>query len=554
MTLTPDVSAAPHPRARPDWLPISIIALAQVLIVSNSTTLSLSIGGIVAEFQATVTAVQSALVAYWLVTAAFMILGGKLGARFGPRQVFRAALLVYAAGMSGVALSRSPGAIIAAEVALGLAAAGLVPSFIALIAVHYRGRGQVFAIGALSAASGAGISVALLVGGAVSSAAGWRAPFWLLAGFALAILLASVRFQPTPPRPGLAIDWRGAGISALAIPLLTVGINNLNTWGVLAAQPGAPFQPLGLSPAPLLMAAGVALIAAFFRWQRLRVARGRAPLLSPVVLDSAMKRAAVTAQLLGIAVYGSIIFLVPLYNQIALGVSPLVSSLRTLPYTVAVLGASILVARLIGPLSVRRLGRLAFVAMAGGLLMCALAFRSPAHDVLFGLGLLLTGLGAGSANTVLANALVASSPRAVAGEVGAVRGTVNNLGGAFGASISGVVLATALSAALAGGLAAAGTPGDGLRMQLAGGQIGFVSDRQLERLLASVGASSDQIIAATAINELARLQALQTAFLVLVGLALLALLLAGLLPVALPRQDAGEQAQGQEEGRHETVS
>jgi hypothetical protein len=350
-----------------------------------------------------------------------------------------------------------------------------------------------------------------------------------------------VRLRPTPPRRGLAVDWRGAGISALAIPLLTLGINNLNGWGPLLAKPGAPFQPLGLSPAPLLIVAGLALMVAFFRGQKVAVSRGQTPLLSPVVLDSAAKRGAVSAQLLGVAVHGSIIFLLPLYNQIALGVSPLVSSLRTLPYTLALFGASIFVARLIGPRPVRQLGRLAYLSMAAGLITCALAFRSPAHDILFGLGLLLTGLGAGAANTVVANVLVASSPRSVAGEVGAVRGTVNNLGGALGASISGVALATTLGAALASGLAGAASAGDALRARLDRGPIGFVTDLQLERVLASAGAQGDQILAATAINELARLQALQAAFLVLVGLALLAVLLVGLLPAALPRQDAGAE-------------
>jgi DHA2 family multidrug resistance protein-like MFS transporter len=271
-------------------------------------------------------------------------------------------------------------------------------------------------------------------------------------------------------------------------------------------------------------------------------------LLSPVVLDSAAKRGAAGAQLLGIAVHGSIIFLLPLYNQIALGVSPLVSSLRTLPYTLAVLGASIFVARLIGPRSVRRLGRFAFVAMASGLAMCALAFRSPAHDILFGLGLLLTGVGAGAANTIVANVLVASSPGPVAGEVGAVRGTVNNLGGALGASISGVALAAALGAALANGVARSAALGDAARLQLSSGRMGFVTDRQLERLLAAAGAPVEQVVAASALNELARLQALQTAFLVLFGMALLALLLAGLLPAALPQQDAGGQAAPEEGG------
>ncbi|MCU0510052.1 MAG: MFS transporter [Anaerolineae bacterium] len=517
-----------------NWLPIAVISLAQMLIVANSAVVSLSIGGIVAEFHTPVTTVQSALVVYWLVTAAFMILGGKLGTIYGSHRVFRIALLFNAVGMASVALSARPATIVVAEVVIGLSAAALVPSFIALIASNYDRSQRVLALGIFTAASGAGISVALILGGAVSSAAGWRAPFWLFCASAIALAAASRWVRPSIPQPGTEIDWIGAALSGLAIPLLTVGINNLSAWGLLTATPAAPMRLFGLSPALLLIAAGVALCAAFFAWQSRRVAQRRAPLLSPVVLDSAAKRSALSAQLLGVAVHGSIIFLLPLYTQIAMGVSAFGSSLRMLPYTLALLVASISTARLIGRVSLRRLGRLALVSMTAGLTLCALAFRSPLHDALFGLGLLITGLGAGATNSLVANVLVSSSPRSVASEVGAVRGTVNNLGGALGASLSGVILTTALVGALAAGLAVSSVVSPALRAGLDWARIGFLGNQQLERLAQAAGATGADIAALTAINEAARLRALEAAFLMLAGLALTAAVIAGWFPRSLP--------------------
>jgi MFS family permease len=535
MTVSPGATSSASVDAGMEWGPVAVIALAQMLAVSNSPVTGLAIGGIVAEFATPVTTVQTALVAAWLVTAAFMLLGGRLALLHGARRMFRIALLLYAAGMAGMALSSSPRMIVGAEIIIGLAAATLVPTLIALIAANYDGRRRVLALGILTAASGAGVSVAVLVGGAVNSLAGWRAPFWLLSGVAVVILLASLGLRPSKPGAGMEIDWIGAALSGLAIPLLTIGINNVDEWGVLVASAGAPARPFGLSPAALSIASGLLLSGAFVAWMRRRVARGRAPLLSPIVLDSASKRGALAAQLAGVGVYGSIVFLLPLYTQIVLGISPLGSSLRLLPYAIALLVASVSVSRLLTGRSVRRLTRVAFGLMASGLTLCALALRSPLHDALFGLGLIVAGAGTGLANTLLANVLVSSSPRAVSSEVGAVRGTANNLGAAFGASVSGLVLGAVLSATFVGGLTGAEV-GAALRGELGRGP-GFVSDQRMALLAEEAGAAAGEAAAVMEANAAARLAALQAAFFLLVGIALVGLLAVSPLPSALPESD-----------------
>jgi MFS family permease len=110
-----------------NWSPIILIALGQILIVANMSTLNISIGAVVAEFQIPVTSVQSAIVVYSLLTAAFMILGGKLGSRLGLLRLFQIAVLVFGLGVAGVAFSSGASMLILSEALAGLAAAALVP-------------------------------------------------------------------------------------------------------------------------------------------------------------------------------------------------------------------------------------------------------------------------------------------------------------------------------------------------------------------------------------------------------------------------------------------
>jgi hypothetical protein len=130
----------------------------------------------------------------------------------------------------------------------------------------------------------------------------------------------------------------------------------------------------------------------------------------------------------------------------------------------------------------------------------------------------------------------------VASEVGAVRGTANNLGGALGASISGVVLATALAGALAARLIGSIATDSAVWAGLDLARVGFMGNEQLERLAQAAGVTAADIAALTGINEVARLQALEAAFLTLAGLALAAAVIARWLPRSLPAIDDSDVA------------
>jgi hypothetical protein len=77
--------------------------------------------------------------------------------------------------------------------------------------------------------------------------------------------------------------------------LISFGFNNLNRWGLGLARPGAPFDILGLSPAPVMIVVGIVLGQAFLAWTHKRQAARKTPPLALEVIDSPTERAAVYA-------------------------------------------------------------------------------------------------------------------------------------------------------------------------------------------------------------------------------------------------------------------
>jgi predicted MFS family arabinose efflux permease len=167
-----------EPRA--PWLPLVIIAMAQILLIFNVSTLQVSIEGIVSSFNAPATAVGTAIVTYSLVVAGFIMLGAKLGQSFGSRRVFRAMVMLFGVAMALMMLSRGIVTMIFAQVIAGAAAAALVPTLVVLVADNYRGDQQKKALGWLAGALPLGIVMAFLIAGGLSTWLGWRYTFGFL--------------------------------------------------------------------------------------------------------------------------------------------------------------------------------------------------------------------------------------------------------------------------------------------------------------------------------------------------------------------------------------
>src|SRR6059036_2212608 len=160
------------------WLPLTILASAQFIMVLDSSVMNVSISQIVADLNTTVTGVQSAITLYTLVMAAFMLVGAKLGDIFGRDRAFGLGLAVYGLGSLITALSPNLTVLLIGWSGIeGLGEVLVIPAIAALTAANYTGRERALAFALLGGVAGAGAAVGPLIGGFVTTALSWRVVF-----------------------------------------------------------------------------------------------------------------------------------------------------------------------------------------------------------------------------------------------------------------------------------------------------------------------------------------------------------------------------------------
>lgn len=515
------------------WMPMIIIALAQIQMAFNVSALPVSIGGIVESFNTSPSSVSTALVVYSLAVAAFVMLGAKLGKLLGARLAFQIGVILHGVSMGLMAVSTSAAMMIQVQGLAGLAAALLVPTLVVLIATHYKGAQQAQALGYLGAAQASAGVAAFLITGIVGELLGWRVPFGLIVFLAVAVVGLSFRLK-SAERQKVRIDLVGAVLAAISIPLISLGFNFLNSWGLILARPTAPFSILGLSPAPLFIALGIVVGQGFFTWTATREQMKKPALIALEVLDSKEERAALFSLLIIGGLGPAVNFLIPLYIQIVQGRSGLQTAVAVIPYSLAIFTGTAFSVRFFGKLHPRQIGWIGFSVVAAGLAMLAFTVSNNWGTLPVIVSLVVLGLGEGTLLTLLFTVLVSSSPKELAGDVGALRGTANNLSTAVGTALASVLAIGILSLNI--NTSVAGNPifTPALLQQVSLESVDFISNDQLDDVLGQTTATPEEVAEAVRINEEARLRALKLAFMVLSCVALLAIVPASRLPNYFP--------------------
>lgn len=530
--------------AQASWVPMIAIALGQMIMSFNVASLPVAMGGMVTSFGVPPTTVATGIVAYSMLVAGFVMLGAKLTQRFGALQVFRGAVALFCVSQILMTFGPTATLMITAQALCGVAGAAIVPSLVALIAENYSGRQQATALGALgSARAGAGV-LAFVIGGVLGTHIGWRPAFGILIAVSAIVFFLSFRLKPDEGRPDVQIDLTGVVLAASAIILIAFGFNNLNGWRLMLATANAPFDLLGLSPAPIMIVFGVVLGQAFLMWTHRRQAAGKTPLLALEVIDSPRERAAVYALFAVVALEAALNFSVPLYIQIVQGRSPLATAVAMMPFNLTVFFTAMLIVNVYDRLTPRQIGRYGFALCTLALVWLAFVVRNDWSEVPVLFGLVLFGIGQGSLVTLLFNVLVTVSPKELAGDVGSLRGTTQNLAAAVGTAVSGALLVGLLSAIVLGSIAANPALPKEVQRQVDLDNITFVSNDRLRSVMENTTATPQQVQEAVRVNTEARLRALKIGLLLMAGLALLAVIPAGQLPNYLPGEVPADEPTG----------
>jgi predicted MFS family arabinose efflux permease len=529
-------TTASNTETQDPWLPMIVIAMGQALMSFNVAALPVSMGGMVESFGVPPTTVGTAIVMYSLGVSGFIMLGAKLGQRFGSRLFFQSAVALFLLAMITMVTSPTASVMLVAQAMAGLAGAALVPSLVVLIANHFRGAQQAKALGWLGSARAMAGVLAFLIIGTLERWVGWRVAFGLLIVHAAAILLLSFKLKPSTGRPEIKIDLFGVLLAASAIISMTFGFNNIRNWGLFLAGPRAPFEIFGVSPAPMMIVVGVVLAGAFLAWTANRTENKKTPLIALEVVRSAKERATLLAMFIIVSLEAATNFTVPLYIQIVQGRDAFQTAIAMMPFNLSVFFTAILVVKLYDRLSPRQIASYAFTLVAAGALWLAWVVRNDWSTFPVLLGLVAFGIGQGALVTVLFNVLVTSSPKELSADVGALRGTAGNLAASVGTAVMGALVVGVLSVGVMRAVTANPVITTELKDQVNLDSINFLSNDRLAARLKATTATPEQITAAMSINEEARLRALKIAFFALAGIALMAIFPCRFLPDYRPEQ------------------
>jgi EmrB/QacA subfamily drug resistance transporter len=513
------------------------LAAGQFLMVLDSSVMNVSIATVAQDVDTTVTGIQGAITAYTLVMAMLMIPGAKVGALIGRKRAFMIGCVIYGCGSFTTAISQSlPVLLFGWSFLEGVGAALILPSIVALVASNFPAERRPAAYGLVAAAGAIGVALGPLIGGLATTYASWR---WVFAGEVVLVMMILVlaRHAEDPPsdrRP--KIDLVGAVLSASGLGVFVFGVLKSGSWGWVVPKSGGP-QWFGMSPVPWLMVAGLVLVWSFLHWEARMVARGKEPLVDPVLLRNAQLTGGLTMFFFQYLLQMGVFFLLPLYLSVALGLSAIATGVRIMPLSLTLLAAALGVPRLFPDVSPRLVVRVGILLMLLGMLVLLAAIDVDAGAEIVTVPLLLVGLGIGALASQLGAVTVSAVPDEQSSEVGGVQNTVTNLGSSLGTALAGSILIAVLTASFLTNIemnsAVPQSVKDKANAELAAG-IPFISDKQLETATKEAGARSEVTQAALDANAQARLDGLRAGLTVLILIAAVALFFVGRIPTRQP--------------------
>lgn len=412
---------------------VAILAFAYFIDLIDVTIVNVALASIRADLGASPEQLEWVVGGYSLTFAAGLVLGARLGDRWGRRTVFVLGLAGFTLASLLAAMAPDGTVLVFARVLQGAFSALTVPQLLSSVQALYepRERGPIFAMtGVLSGL--AAVAGPVLGGWLIDNNAfgvGWRSVFAINVPIGLVIALAAWWLVPnTRAEHRRRFDLLGCG-------LLLVGVGGL-VFGLIEGR--ALGWPWWLW---LVMVAAVALIALFVGLQRRHELAGREPLLPIGLFTNRGYAAGLATQFAFSAAMIGLFLVLTIYLQAGVGLSPWQAGLTLLPFPLAsLLGSAVAV-----PLGIR-VGRLLTVAgavmMAAGTLWLRGVVEATGPN-LVGTDLIwplaLAGLGLGLLVVPLIDIALATVPPAQAGAASGAYSTLQQTGAAFGVAVVGLV-------------------------------------------------------------------------------------------------------------------
>ncbi len=507
-----------------------LLAMAMFVLVVDTSLMNVSIASVVDDLDTTVSGVQSAIALEALVSAAFILIGGKVGDLIGRKRAYVLGLLGYVAGAIAMTLAQSLTAIIVFwAVVGGIGASLLLPAMQSLIHGNFAGaaRKQTYAL--VGAAAAVAAAVGPLLGGFITTYLSWRVAFALEAVIIAVVLLGIGLVRDAPYTGSREVDVVGAVLSVLGMGGLVLGI--------LVWQEGG--EAVGA-----LLAVGAVALGSLAWWLLRRKREGRAPLIDPGLFAERLFRHGVTGQMLQQIALGGTMIVLPIFLQMVLEYSAMGTGLTLAPLSLSMFAVALIAGKRAGARRPAAVIRAGFALLTVGLVAIALVVRHATSGWWLMLPLLVAGSGLGLLVSQLNNYTLSPISEERVSEAAGVNSAAGSFGLSFGLAFAGAIMLATLSFAFTAMSDASSVLPPDTKHQVADvleEDAEVMSNTRLEQLLAGQPPTiQDEIIR---INTDARPIALQVALLIPI-LAGVAGLLNGFRMMRLPDPVSFEGAEG----------
>ncbi|WP_167569036.1 MFS transporter [Brevibacillus migulae] len=402
------------------------MAVANIFIV-NVATPSIQLG-----LHASFSDVQFVITGYTLAYAVTLIIGGRLGDRFGRKKMLQIGVAGFTLASLLCGLSTSVEMLTIARILQGLGAALFSPQVLSLIQATYppEKRGMIF--GLYGASQGLAASTGQIIGGWLLQinlwGLDWKWVFFFCVPIGILILLMTP-FIPESKSPGsISLDWLGA-------VLITAGL-------LMLVYPLVQGQKEGW---PLMLTICLLLsfpVLALFIWLEKRVSlRQRVPLMNVALFGQPVFSLGMLVVFLLMSSQAAFFLVAAYLLQIGLGFSALQAGLVILPMGVGYFLASLFSARVAGKWGTHVL-TIGSVLTTGGYLLLAFSVQGTgaSPDILIWLpALAVLGTGQGFLAAPLTNIILSKIPSSDIGSASGILTTGMQVSFAIGISIIGMV-------------------------------------------------------------------------------------------------------------------
>jgi EmrB/QacA subfamily drug resistance transporter len=379
----PETSSRTHPNL---WAVLAVVVAADIMDLLDASMTNIAAPVIEKDLGGGHALISWLGASYALALGVLLVLGGRLGDKYGQRRIFLTGITGFTLASGVCALAVSPASLIAGRLAQGAFGALLVPQGFAMLKATFARKqltaafsafGPLLGVAAVGGPILGGFIVALNIAGL-----SWRPMFGVNLIIGSITFIAARKVLPDVPGDrGISLDGIGSGLLAATMFSLIYGLitGSQNGWTTVPAA---------------LLAAGIVFFG-LFCWRQRAAAN---PLIKPTLLANRGFTSGLVLGLVFFAAVGGMALILSLFFQQGRGTSPAGASLGLVPMALGIVVASIAAAGLI-----QKLGRILILAgllitLAGVASLATVLAISGTHVTVWALvaPIFVLGLGLGT--------------------------------------------------------------------------------------------------------------------------------------------------------------